>query len=66
MAMLLKRQSNEIFDSRFFIKRIILVSIDILIGDFELCRIFVQLFVLKISKNWLPAVTDSIESIIQL
>jgi hypothetical protein len=51
MVMLLKGQSNEIFLLPFFIKRIVLVLIDIPKSDFELCRIFKHLFVLKISKN---------------
>ncbi len=43
----------------FFTKRLVLVSIDMPKSDFEFCQIFVELFVLKISKYRLPAVTDS-------
>jgi hypothetical protein len=49
----------------FFTKRLVLVSIDMPKSNFEFCRIFVELFVLKISKYRLPAVTDSGESKIQ-
>ncbi len=49
----------------FFTKRLFLVSIDLPKSDFEFCQIFVELFVLTISKYWLPAVTDSGESKIQ-
>jgi hypothetical protein len=34
----------------FFTKRLVLVSIDMPRSDFEFCQIFVELFVLKISK----------------
>jgi hypothetical protein len=46
----------------FFTKRLILVSIDMLKSNFEICRIFAELFVLKLSKNRLPAVNYSEES----
>jgi hypothetical protein len=49
----------------FFTEQLALVSIDIPKSDFEFCQIFMELFVLKISKYWLPAVTDSGESKIQ-
>ena len=49
----------------FFTKRLVLVSIDMPKSDFEFCQIFVELFVLKISKYRLPAVTDNGESKIQ-
>ncbi len=49
----------------FFTKRLVLVSIDMPKSDFEFCQIFVELFVLKISKYRLPAVTDSGKSKIQ-
>jgi hypothetical protein len=55
---IVKGQSNEIFDSRFFTKRIILVSIDMRKSDFKICQILVEFFVLKLSKNRLPAVND--------
>ncbi len=59
----LRGQSNEIFRPPFFFtKRLVLVSIDMPKSDFEFCQIFVELFVLKISKYCLPAVTDSGES----
>ncbi len=58
----LKGQSNEIFYSRFFTKLIILVSINMPKSDFEICRILVELFVLELSKNRLPAVDDCGES----
>jgi hypothetical protein len=62
----LKGQSNEIFRLQFFFtKRLVLVSIDMPKSDFEFCQIFVELFVLKMSKYRLPAVTDSRESKIQ-
>jgi hypothetical protein len=47
----LKGQSNEIFWLLFFIKMIILVSIDLPKSDFEIFRILVELFVHKLSKN---------------
>ncbi len=34
----------------FFTKRLVLVSIDIPKSDFEFCQIFMELFVLEISK----------------
>jgi hypothetical protein len=34
----------------FFTKRLVLVSIDMPKSDFEFCQIFVELFVLRISK----------------
>jgi hypothetical protein len=46
----LKGQSNEIWTPVFFTKRLVLVSIDMSESDFEFCQIFVELFVLKISK----------------
>ncbi len=49
----------------FFAKWLVLVSIDMPKSDFQFCQIFVELFVLKISKYRLPAVTDSGESKIQ-
>jgi hypothetical protein len=50
------------FDSRFFIKWFILVSVGIPKIDFEFCRIFMEIFLLEIPKNQLPAVSDSGES----
>jgi hypothetical protein len=35
-------------------------------SDFKICRIFLELFVLKLSKNQLPAVNDSGESKLSL
>ncbi len=46
----------------FFQKRLILISIDMPNSNFEICRIFAELFVLKLSKNRLPAVNYSKES----
>jgi hypothetical protein len=45
----LKGQSDEIFYSRFFIERLILVQIDMPKSDFEFCRIFVG--VIRIQNN---------------
>jgi hypothetical protein len=50
----LKGQSNEIFDSCFFIKQLILIPTDMPRSDIEFRRIFVDLFVLEIPKNRLP------------
>jgi hypothetical protein len=46
----------------FFTKGRILVSIDMPRSDFEIFRIFAELFVIKLSKNRLPAVNYSEES----
>jgi hypothetical protein len=47
----LKGQSKEIFQLQFFFtKRLVLVSKDLPKSDFEFCQIFVELFVLTISK----------------
>jgi hypothetical protein len=61
----LKGQSNEIFDSRFFKKWLILIPIDTRKSDFEFCRIFVELSVFEIPRNWLPNIIDSGESKIE-
>jgi hypothetical protein len=42
---------RDFFTPVFFTKRLILVSVDTLKSDFEICRIFAELFVLKLSKN---------------
>ncbi len=52
--------------SCFCIKRLILFSIGMPKSYFEFFRIFVELFVLKVSKIQLPAVTDNGESKIEL
>jgi hypothetical protein len=58
-----KRDSpTRFFTPVFFTKRIIQVSIGMPKSDFKICRILVELFVLKLSKNRLPAVNDSGES----
>jgi hypothetical protein len=59
LRLFLKGQSNEIFTSGFFNKRLILVLRDVPQGDFEFCRTFVELFLFKIPRNRLPAITDS-------
>jgi hypothetical protein len=46
----------------FFTKRLILVSIGMPRSDFEIFRIFAELFVLKLFKNLLFAVNYSEES----
>ncbi len=46
----------------FFTKRLVLVSIDMPRSDFEIFRIFAELFVLKLLKNQLPAFNYSEES----
>ncbi len=46
----------------FFTKRLILVSIDMPQSDFEIFRIFAELFVLILLKNQLLAVNYSEES----
>jgi hypothetical protein len=46
----------------FFTKRLILVSIDMPQSDFKIFRILMELFVLKLLKNQLPAVNYSEES----
>jgi hypothetical protein len=47
----LKGQANEIFRLQFFFtKRLVVVSIDMPKSEFEFCQIFVELFILKISK----------------
>jgi hypothetical protein len=48
-------------DYRFFIIRLILVSIDMPKSDFEFGRIFMELFVLKIQKKDSPLVTFRIK-----
>jgi hypothetical protein len=53
------------FDSCFFIKRLVLVSIDMPNSDFEMFFKFSWLFVLKLSKNLLPAVNEMGESKIE-
>ncbi len=41
---------RDFFTSVFFTKRLVVVSIDMPKSDLEFCQIFVELFVLKISK----------------
>jgi hypothetical protein len=49
--LLIKGTVQQIFRLQFFFtKRLVLVSIDTPKSDFEFCKIFVELFVLKISK----------------
>ncbi len=47
----LKEQSEIFLTFVFFIKRLILVPIDMPEIDFELCRIFAEFFIFEMYKN---------------
>jgi hypothetical protein len=54
----LKGQYIEIFKIPFFIKQFTLVQLDMPRIEFELCRIFVEIFVYEILKNQLHIVKE--------
>ncbi len=45
----------------FFIKQLLLVSLDMPESNFEFCKIFAKFFKFEIKKNRLPVVNDSRE-----
>jgi hypothetical protein len=58
LGLLKETVQRDFFTPVFFIKRLVLVSIDMPKSDFEIYRIFVELFVPNYQRIGLPTVND--------